>query len=1020
MGVLSNKRKLLSLLLIAFMLVATVFWYIDTFVFAQEDTKYSKGRITETEGACVRRGPSTSTAKLKVVSKGQTFEVYEEKYTKNSNDKENIWLKTSLDGYVRSDLADIDYKEKDATVNVYLNARKGPSTSFPAEFVYSPQDKVSVVSKISNAGNETWYKIKKSNQSYVFVLAKYIDLQNDAYINSNSSSSQSDKYLFKTESAVKGDGSKITTYDNCSFSSNQKAPIVSRGNIYFEAEYFVSSYNASMEYRWYQTNDGRFVNGKYLTVMNYISGKGKILKDTEGLAGAGSGFKKISDLKKGAVFTAVANAYDKDGNAWLKIYENGRYKYVRSDYVSDIYGNTKEISPNNNVKKPQDDLNVGNTDKSNNAADNKQAEELKKAEDLRKAEEAKKAEALRKAEEAKKAETLRKAEEAKKAEESMKSEESQNTKPSGSLASQSSASGRIHDGYTVNVRKGPSTSNSKVCAPVTNVSLEILSETFTSNSSNKDKDIWFKTSLGGFIRSDLVDASYRTYTGYTTEYLNVRTGAGTSFPVVRVIPKDSRVNVVLKSYDRDGNLWYKIQDGNKFCYIYANYVSDTLGGQPGSNSAEENSDNTQNPSAGNDTSILRPLSSVEFENSMNEQGFPESYKPALRKLHAKYPNWQFAARHVNLDWNQALNKQIRSSNLVHSSHPEGYKDVGPDSYNFERGYYYAKDGSTFFKASPETVAYYMDPRNFINDSGIFMFEDLHYNAKFQTRQVVRDILNSTAMPAGAERYFVEAGSTYNISPVYMACKVVSEIGRSSSNIDGHSFTYGGTSYSGAYNPFNIGASDSAYGNPAAKGLAWALSGRSYLRPWNTLEKSIKGGAMFISNSFIANNQHSMYYERFNVNNGYSAVGTHQYMTAIYGAATQASQQFAGYRNLGLLNKGFVFEIPVYKNMPSTLSSAPPRGHNNAFLKSLSVYNGNSKVGFDKKFNSFQDSYYTTGSIRGASQVSINAIPYRNDVRVTYNGGPGNKIFLKNGNNVVNIDVTSPSGKTVRYKIIINK
>lgn len=116
----------------------------------------------------------------------------------------------------------------------------------------------------------------------------------------------------------------------------------------------------------------------------------------------------------------------------------------------------------------------------------------------------------------------------------------------------------------------------------------------------------------------------------------------------------------------------------------------------------------------------------------------------------------------------------------------------------------------------------------------------------------------------------------------------------------------------------------------------------------------------------------------------------------------------------------MFEIPVYKNMPSTLSSAPPRGHNNAFLKSLSVYNGNSKVGFDKKFNSFQDSYYTTGSIRGASQVSINAIPYRNDVRVTYNGGPGNKIFLKNGNNVVNIDVTSPSGKTVRYKIIINK
>ena len=58
--------------------------------------------------------------------------------------------------------------------------------------------------------------------------------------------------------------------------------------------------------------------------------------------------------------------------------------------------------------------------------------------------------------------------------------------------------------------------------------------------------------------------------------------------------------------------------------------------------------------------------------------------------------------------------------------------------------------------------------------------------------------------------------------------------------------------------------------------------------------------------------------------------------------------------------------------------------------------------------------------RAVNQISINAIPYRNDVRVTYNGGPGNKIILKNGKNLLRIDVTSPSGRTIQYMVTLNK
>lgn len=122
----------------------------------------------------------------------------------------------------------------------------------------------------------------------------------------------------------------------------------------------------------------------------------------------------------------------------------------------------------------------------------------------------------------------------------------------------------------------------------------------------------------------------------------------------------------------------------------------------------------------------------------------------------------------------------------------------------------------------------------------------------------------------------------------------------------------------------------------------------------------------------------------------------------------------------MLNKGFVFEIPVYKNMPSSVSPLPASGHNNAFLKSLSITAEKTNIGMNSNFNKFTNNYVATRNLRGVNQISINAIPYRNDVRVTYNGGPGNKIILKNGKNLLRIDVTSPSGRTIQYMVTLNK
>lgn len=100
------------------------------------------------------------------------------------------------------------------------------------------------------------------------------------------------------------------------------------------------------------------------------------------------------------------------------------------------------------------------------------------------------------------------------------------------------------------------------------------------------------------------------------------------------------------------------------------------------------------------------------------------------------------------------------------------------------------------------------------------------------------------------------------------------------------------------NFYNIGATSSA--NPIANGLKWAKSGSTYQRPWNTPEKSILGGAQYLGEKYINAGQNTMYLQRFNVkSNGTYSIYTHQYMTNISGAASEAASTADAYQSLGI-------------------------------------------------------------------------------------------------------------------------
>ena len=223
------------------------------------------------------------------------------------------------------------------------------------------------------------------------------------------------------------------------------------------------------------------------------------------------------------------------------------------------------------------------------------------------------------------------------------------------------------------------------------------------------------------------------------------------------------------------------------------------------------------------------------------------------------------------------------------------------------GSYIPKDGSTWFNANSQAVAYYMDPRNFLTEDRIYMFEDLSYHGEYQTEAVVNKILSGTALSKYGflGSWFCGAGAKYGMSPVALAARARQETGGGSIAISG--YVYNGKT---VYNPFNIGATSSS--NPVMNGIAYA-----YKAGWYTKKDSIYGGANFIASGYINKKQNSLYYQRFNVANGVTSVATHQYMTNLLAPYYEAYSVKNTYASYGITNEALTFVIPIYNNMPSS-------------------------------------------------------------------------------------------------------
>ena len=241
-------------------------------------------------------------------------------------------------------------------------------------------------------------------------------------------------------------------------------------------------------------------------------------------------------------------------------------------------------------------------------------------------------------------------------------------------------------------------------------------------------------------------------------------------------------------------------------------------------------DYTSLPNKAANTTCQNKVTDKKFEELLDKEKFPESYKCKLRLLHEKYPNWTFKSLLTELDFTKSVKREQRVSSIQGSSYYQ--KTNQNDCKNIYGGTYkngYCQTESGWYIANLETVAFYLDPRNFLNEERILMFENLG-NSNY-SEKVISSILKGTFMEGYSlldnmtyASIFKEAGDTANISSVYLASLALQESGRTESNTtNGKEFTYNNITYKGLYNFYNIGASSSA-SNPALAGLVWASGG----------------------------------------------------------------------------------------------------------------------------------------------------------------------------------------------------
>jgi mannosyl-glycoprotein endo-beta-N-acetylglucosaminidase len=361
------------------------------------------------------------------------------------------------------------------------------------------------------------------------------------------------------------------------------------------------------------------------------------------------------------------------------------------------------------------------------------------------------------------------------------------------------------------------------------------------------------------------------------------------------ITKNEKFDIIINSNSQD-LVQYRV-----FVYTYINDIFDATY-KYGIPNYTELTDGFSNPIKGTSNYTLTinnglPTGKYKILIYIKKEGDVGEHK----SIYTDYAN--FSTSYLNV-----INKDITENPLLNETYNfvdynKSLEEVVNNEYSFGAPVQDHYKGLIWMGATPNIISYYMNPENFMDDYGKYMFLDLRYMEGVLSSDL-NNLLVGKGVLEGNGNLFLTAAKNANINPLYLLSHSLLETAHGNSVLAKGVLV---TTVKGqpvtpriVYNLFAIGAYDS---DPDRFGSEYA-----YEKGWFSIEQALLGGASYISSGYINStkyNQNTLYKMRYNVN-----VIWHQYSTDIGWAYKQVKNIKYLFDNVSGAKP--VFEIPEYK------------------------------------------------------------------------------------------------------------
>jgi uncharacterized protein YgiM (DUF1202 family) len=186
------------------------------------------------------------------------------------------------------------------------------------------------------------------------------------------------------------------------------------------------------------------------------------------------------------------------------------------------------------------------------------------------------------------------------------------------------------------------------------------------------------------------------------DFVSIRSSKSTGASLLATVIYGTNLTIL----ENDGTWMRVVYDGQNTGYILSRYVA-------------EYSKITKND--------------PDYCNYLKQSGFPDSYCPYLSYLHSIHPNWTFKASRTGIDFYTAVNSEGLNEIQLTASN-SGLLKKYIDAYAASGR---VVEGSNWYEANKKVTAYFMDPRNFLLEKTMFMFQTLSFNDAVDTPDAVR-------------------------------------------------------------------------------------------------------------------------------------------------------------------------------------------------------------------------------------------------------------------------------------------